>query len=118
MGYQINETIHGIVVGFVCACLVKEEGWLAFLLGMKRVISTPQWLIQLVSEDSIEGNVITKGLVNGGEDTNIPYWGITLESGANVPYHATTIGDVTFIQSQIDQVESVTLAADIVGPLL
>ena len=114
MGYRINETIHGIVVGFMYACLVKEEGWLALLLRRKRVLSTPQWLIQLVGEDGIEV-VITEGLVNGGENANIPYRGITLESGANFLHHAATIGDVTFIQSQIDQVESVTSAADIVA---
>jgi len=114
MGYRINETIHGILVGFMYACLVKEEGWLASILRRKRVLSTPQWLIQLVGEDGIEV-VITEGLVNGGENANIPYRGITLESGANFLHHAATIGDVTFIQSQIDQVESVTSAADIVA---
>jgi len=109
MGYRINETIHGIAVGLVYVCLVEEGGWLASALGRKRVLSTPHWLVHLVGEeDGIVGDVIAEEAIN----TNVPYRGITLESGANFLHHASAIGDVSFIQSQIDQVESV---ADIVA---
>jgi len=111
MGYRINETAHGIAVGLVYVCLVKEDGWLASMLGRKRILSTPQWMIHTVGEDGIEGNIIATDQIF---DANVPYPGIRLEPGSNFLHHAATIGDVSFIQSQIDQVESVTSAADIV----
>ncbi|KAL7529326.1 hypothetical protein ACHAXR_002904 [Thalassiosira sp. AJA248-18] len=115
MGYRINETIHGISIGFVYACLVQEDGWPAWVLGRKRLLCTPQWLIQLLGEDGIEGNIITGVVENVRANANIPYQGVTLEPGASFLHHAAAIGDVSFIQSQIDQVESVTSVADVVA---
>lgn len=112
MGYRINETVHGIAVGLIYVCSVKEDGWLPSMLGRKRVLSTPRWLIHLVGEDGIEGNITTNEQIF---DANVPYPGIRLEPGSNFLHHAATIGDVSFIQSQIDQVELVTSAADIVA---
>jgi len=80
--------------------LVKEDAWLALLLGRKRLLCTPNWLIHLVGED---GNIITEEVVDAR--ANNPYPGVMLESGANFLHHAAAIGDVSYIQSQIDQVE-------------
>ena len=110
MGYRINETAQGIAVGLVYALLVQEDGFLASVLGRKRLISTPKWLIHLVGEDGIEVEVVT----NGSANANTPYPGISLEQGANFLHHAAAIGDLPFIQRQIGQVESLTSAAEIV----
>ena len=113
MGYRINETIHGIAVGLLYDQLVKEEGILASFLGRKRVISTPQVLVHLVGEEGIESDVVTNGGANGRANANNPYPGVRLEGGANVLHHAAAIGDVPFIQTQIDRVESMTSAGAI-----
>ena len=114
MGYRINETIHGLAVGFLYAWLVQEDGLLASMLGRKRLISTPHWLVHLVGEDGIEGIVTNNGVTaNGRTNANTPYPGINLEPGSNFLHHAASIGDITFIQSQIDQVESATTAPGI-----
>lgn len=111
MGYRINETVHGILVGFLYALLVEEGGWLASVLGRKRVLCTSHWIIHLLGEEGIEGNMTTNEQMF---DATVPYPGIRLEPGSNFLHHAARIGDVTFVQSQIAQVESVTSAAEIV----
>lgn len=100
MKYRINETVHGVVVGLIYAYLVKEDAWLALVLGRKRLLCTPNWLIHLVGED---GNIITEEVVDARASN--PYPGVRLEPGANFLHHAAAIGDVSYIQSQIDQVE-------------
>mmetsp|Transcript_4791 Transcript_4791/g.8925 ORF Transcript_4791/g.8925 Transcript_4791/m.8925 type:complete len:463 (-) Transcript_4791:188-1576(-) len=115
MKYRINETIHGILVGFTYAFLVKEEGQLALLLGRKRLLCTPQWLIQLMGEEGVVGDVITQSTRGGEADANVPYRGVRLEQGANFLHHAASIGDVTYIQSQIDQLHLISSPADLVA---
>ena len=109
MKYRINETVHGIVVGLIYAYLVKEDARLALALGRKRLLCTPNWLIHLVGED---GNIITEEVVDAR--ANNPYPGVRLESGANFLHHAAAIGDLSYIQSQIDQVELASSPAEIV----
>eukprot|EP00573_Skeletonema_grethae_P004121 CAMPEP_0201707030 /NCGR_PEP_ID=MMETSP0578-20130828/50529_1 /ASSEMBLY_ACC=CAM_ASM_000663 /TAXON_ID=267565 /ORGANISM="Skeletonema grethea, Strain CCMP 1804" /LENGTH=331 /DNA_ID=CAMNT_0048195573 /DNA_START=178 /DNA_END=1170 /DNA_ORIENTATION=- len=97
MGYRINETIHGVVIGMIYAYLVQENEWLASLFGRKRILSSPLWLIQFVGED--------EGVIQENESFD-RYPGIRLEPGANSLHHAAAIGDVVYIQTKIDEVES------------
>ncbi len=98
MGYRINETVHGVVIGMIYAYLVRENEWFASLVGRKRVLSTPLWLIQFVGED--------EGVVHESESGFDRYPGIQLERGANSLHHAAAIGDTVYIQYKIDEVES------------
>ena len=95
MGYRINETIHGVIVGLIYAYLVRENEWLTSLAGRKRILSTPAWLIQMVGEE--EGFVLES-------DGNLA--GVCLEQGANPLHHAAAIGDIDYIQYMINAVES------------
>jgi len=98
MKYRINETIHGIVVGLIYAFLADK-------------LFTPIWLIHLVGED---GNtmIIEEGVVDA--NTNNPYPNVRLEPGANFLHHAAAIGDVAFIQSQVDLVDLASTPSEIV----
>lgn len=96
MGYRIIETVHGVVIGLMYAILVMENEWLASMVGRKRIISTPQWLIQLVGEDEGIGSDISFDR----------YPGVRFEEGANALHHAAAIGDTVYIQYKIDEVES------------
>eukprot|EP00574_Skeletonema_japonicum_P008362 CAMPEP_0201718244 /NCGR_PEP_ID=MMETSP0593-20130828/3801_1 /ASSEMBLY_ACC=CAM_ASM_000672 /TAXON_ID=267983 /ORGANISM="Skeletonema japonicum, Strain CCMP2506" /LENGTH=345 /DNA_ID=CAMNT_0048208493 /DNA_START=352 /DNA_END=1389 /DNA_ORIENTATION=- len=98
MGYRINETLHGVVIGMIYAYLVRENEWFASLVGRKRILSTPLWLIQFVGED--------EGVVHENESGFDRYPGIQLEQGANSLHHAAAIGDTVYIQYKIDEVES------------
>lgn len=98
MGYRIIETVHGVVIGLLYAFLVREKEWLAPLVGRKRIISTPQWLIQLVGED--------KRVINGNDIIFDRYPGVHFEEGANALHHASAIGDTVYIQYMIGEVES------------
>mmetsp|Transcript_12588 Transcript_12588/g.27148 ORF Transcript_12588/g.27148 Transcript_12588/m.27148 type:complete len:494 (+) Transcript_12588:2-1483(+) len=103
MGYRINETIHGILVGLTYAVLVEEGGRLASLLRRKRVLNAPRWLIHLVGE---EGNVAIIDRTSGEANNNAndgPYREIALEPGANHLHHAATIGDVALTRSHINR---------------
>ena len=114
MGYRINETIHGIAVGYMYACLVHEEGQLALALGRTRFLYTPQWLVHLVGEDGVSVDVTAGYTDQAGASTHISQRRIPLEPGANLLHNAAAIGDITFIQSQINQeVESAVSAAEI-----
>lgn len=97
MGYRINETAHGVVIGMIYAFLVRENEWFASLAGRKRIISSPLWLIQFVGED--------EGVIQENESFN-RYPDIRLEPGANSLHHAAAIGDTVYIQYKIDEVES------------
>lgn len=119
MGYRIQETIVGIVIGWIYKCLVEEEGSLAVLVGRKRVIHTPQWLIHLMGED-LGGEyytIIVDDDVNTIEtrydldhnDTILNAGGIALEPGANVLHRAAAIGDLSFLTRYAEEME-VTLA--------
>lgn len=96
MGYRIIETVHGVVIGLMYAILVRENEWLASMFGRKRIIFTPQWLIQLVGEDEGNENDISFDR----------YPGVRFEEGANALHHAAAIGDTVYIQYKIDEVES------------
>ena len=112
MGYRVNETIHGIAVGLIYAYLVKEDSWCSLAINRKRLICAPFILIHFVGED---GDMIATEQIfdRAANNENNPYHGIQLEPGANYLHHAATIGDVSFIQSQIDTVELVSSPADI-----
>ena len=97
MGYRINETIHGIAIGFAYDCLVKEDGWMAKLLRRKRVLSTPQWIIHLCGEDAVV-NISTADIREQRTNINQP--------DATYLHRAAAIGDVSYIQSQIEHAES------------
>ena len=97
MKYRINETVHGIIVGLIYAFLANK-------------LSTPHWLIHLVGEDD---NMITEeGVIDA--NNNNPYSNVRLEPGANFLHHAAAIGDVSFIQSQVDLVDLASTPAEIV----
>ena len=99
MGYRINETIHGIAVGFIYAYLVHEEGQLALALGRTRLLYTSQWLVHLVGEDGVLVDVTA---------------GYTDQDGASTHISQRGTRDITFIQSQINlEVESAVSAAEI-----
>ena len=111
MGYRINETIHGIAIAFVYDTSVKKDGWMAKLLRRKRVLSTPQWLVHLVGEDAVV-NIVTDDIVGEQQhSTNPPQVG--LESGATYLHRAAAIGDIAYIQRQIEQVEIASSPAEI-----
>jgi len=98
MKYRVNETVHGIVVGLIYAYLANN------------ILFTPHWLVHLVGED---GNMITEeGVIDA--ITNNPYPNVRLEPGANFLHHAAAIGDVAFIQSQVDLVDLASTPAEIV----
>ena len=97
MGYRINETVHGIVIGLIYAYLVRENEWLTSLIGRQRIISTPQWLIQLVGGDV--------GVIHENDRFD-RYPGVHFEQGANALHHAAAIGDSIYIQYMIDEAES------------
>ena len=98
MGYRINETVHGVVIGLIYAYLVRENEWFAALVGRKRILSTPLWLIQFVGEDD--------GVIHENDTSFDRYPGVHLEQGANSLHHAAATGDTVYIQHEIDEVES------------
>eukprot|EP00986_Skeletonema_menzelii_P000503 scaffold150_cov151-Skeletonema_menzelii.AAC.6 len=98
MGYRINEIVHGVVIGMVYASLVRENERFASLIGRRRILYTPLWLIQFVGED--------EGVIHENYSSFDRYPGVQLEQGANTLHHAAAIGDADFIQYKIDEVES------------
>jgi hypothetical protein len=98
MGYRVNETLHGVVIGLIYAYLVRENEWLASLIGRRRIISTPQWLIQFVGEDEV--------VIHENDVSFDRYPGVRFEQGANALHHAAAIGDTVYIQYKIDEAES------------
>lgn len=111
MGYRINETIHGVAIAFVYDSLVKEDGWMAKLIRRKRVLSTPQWLIHLVGEDAVV-HITTDGIMETRNNANTPQ-SAGLEPGTNNLHRAAAVGDASYIQSQIDNVERASSPAEI-----
>lgn len=114
MGYRVNETVHGILVGLTYAFLIQEGGALASLLGRKRLIFTPRWLIHLMAEEGMYGEVISEGMVNDSQaSANSPYPGIRLEPGSNFLHHSAAIGDESYVRSQVDRVYSAPSTSEI-----
>lgn len=104
MGYRINEIVHGVVVGMIYASLVRENERYASLIGRKRFLFTPLWLIQFVGEDG--------GIIHENYTTSDRYPGVQLEQGANTLHHAAAIGDAAYIQYKIDEVETLLARAN------
>ncbi|KAL7442522.1 hypothetical protein ACHAXH_009802 [Discostella pseudostelligera] len=112
MGYRINETTHGIAIAFVYDSLVKEDGWMAKLLWRRRVLSTPQWLIHLVGEDAVANIGTDDDIVETRNNANPPQT-VGLEQEATILHRAAAVGDVSYIQSQINRVEMASSPAEI-----
>jgi hypothetical protein len=51
MGYRLVETIHGILVGTIYLILITDDSHLASILGRRRVIFKPQWILHLIGEE-------------------------------------------------------------------
>lgn len=98
IGYRVKETLHGVAIGLIYACLILENEFLASLVGRKRILSTPQWLIQFVGED--------EGVIHENDINFNRYPGVHFEQGANAIHHAAAIGDIVYIQHMIDEAES------------
>ena len=97
MNYRINETVHGIIVGYMFEFLVTRHEW----LGRRRIVQAPQFLVQLLGE-----------AVGGGPEVNNsnPAY---LEPGSNLLHRAAAIGDMQYVASQIERVEALTSAGAI-----
>ncbi|EJK60789.1 hypothetical protein THAOC_18800 [Thalassiosira oceanica] len=92
MNYRINETIHGILVGYMFEFLVTRHEW----LGRRRIVQAPHLLVQSLGEEVGSGPEVN--------NPNRPY----LEPGANHLHRAAAVGDMQFVASQIEQVEALT----------
>ena len=97
MNYRINETVHGIIVGYVFEFLVARHEW----LGRRRIVQAPQFLVQLLGEE-----------VGGGPEVNNPNPAYQ-EPGSNLLHRAAAIGDMQYVASQIERVEALTSAGAI-----
>eukprot|EP00804_Cyclotella_cryptica_P026323 CCRYP_007659-RB/>CCRYP_007659-RB protein AED:0.13 eAED:0.13 QI:185/1/1/1/0.5/0.33/3/2170/431 len=92
MGYRINEIVHGIIVAFVYVFLITEDNSLAAMMGRRRLIYTPQLILQLFGEE----------LDDGSSRENI-----TIQEGGNVLHHAAKVNDLSVFQRQLEELESV-----------
>lgn len=92
MDYRMNEIIHGILVAGVYLILITEDSPIAAILGRKRVIFKPHWIVTLVGE-ALEQDL-------DGES-------ITLEQGANILHQAAAVNDLPVILARLRQLDSV-----------
>jgi len=76
------------------------------------VLSTPQWLIHLVGEDAVANIGTDDDIVETRNNANPPQT-VGLEQEATLLHRAAAVGDVSYIQSQINRVEMASSPAEI-----
>lgn len=94
MGYRPHEIIHGIIVGYIYMHLIKEQSVLATVLGRKRILFKPQWLMYLVGEEEV-----------------VEEESISLEQGENVLHRAAATNDLPVLLRRLRQLDSVPPAS-------
>jgi hypothetical protein len=96
MGYRINEIVHGILVACIYLFLITEDSNVASIMGRKRVIFTPQWIVNLTGEEL---------------DQDIPREGPPLEEGANILHRAAASNDLSTLRRQLQQLETINASS-------
>jgi hypothetical protein len=94
MDYRMNEIVHGIVVAVVYFVLIAEDSPIATMMGRKRVIFKPHWIVHLVGEALEQQDL-------DGESR-------ALEQRANILHHAAAVNDLPVILAHLRQLDSVS----------